>query len=107
MEHLLAERLTEEGVTKVRVWRECLFSSGGAEVRALRLHLAYSSGEILELHLPDHPEMEICMGPPEDARAPGGVNFCLDLDEPENEKWAALRAWGDELLPDPFLENND
>lgn len=99
---LLTQRLATEGVSRAQVWREVMFSPGGDDVRALCIRLAWRTGEILELCLPDHPQMEILLGPPEDEKAPSGLDLGIDLDDPENDLWFPLRSWGAELLPDPF-----
>ncbi len=51
--------------------------------------------------------MEIILGPPEDAKAPEGLNLNIDLDDSENEAWKPLRSWGAKLLPDPFQEDQN
>lgn len=103
----LTQRLAPEGVSRAQVWREAMFSPGGDDVRALWIRLTWQTGEILELCLPDHPQMEILLGPPEDAKAPSGLDLGIDLDDPENEMWSPLRPWGAELLPDPFQEDQN
>ncbi|MBB5362497.1 hypothetical protein [Deinococcus humi] len=107
VERLLAEQLISEGVIQVDVWREAMFSPDGDDVRTLHIRLTWSTGEILEVYLFDHPSMEILLVPPEEARAPGGLDLSIDLDDPENKAWAELRLWGEEFLPDPFLEDQN
>jgi hypothetical protein len=104
---LLAQQMMTEGVIRSQVWREALFSPGGDDVRTLWIRLTWRTGEIVELGLPDHPQMEIMLGPPEDAKAPEGLNLNIGLDDSENEAWTPLRSWGAELLPDPFQEDQN
>ncbi|WP_157451038.1 hypothetical protein [Deinococcus puniceus] len=104
---LLAKRLETEGVIRAQVWREAMFSPGGDNVRTLWFLLIWRSGESLEVCLPDHPQMEIMVGPPEDAKSPSGLNLCIALEGSENQAWGSLRLWGAELLPDPFQEDQN
>ncbi|WP_424951676.1 hypothetical protein [Deinococcus sp.] len=92
--------LAEDGVIRSDIWRERLFSPTGADVSSLNIRLTYSNREQLELFLPDH-EMEIMLGAPIGAKAPGGIHLWIDLGDPENEAWSVLRLWGAEIIPDP------